>query len=296
MGRLKSYFIRQGIFVITFLIFLLAILIIFYGIKTVNPDFEGIRIIEDFYANFGTEFISIAITVFILNELYIRRGNDLTRAKSKVDLVNRMRSQVNIHAKMALEQLAIEEYLYDGSLENENFSNGNLHQARFDSYYNDGIPSLKGVNFRGAILTEAWLNFSDLRQADLRHARIEKAHCFKTNLEEADLRWSKWEGAYLFKVNLKKGKLGGVSLRNANFWECNLEGAKVQDEILAEANRLRGCILPDGRIYNGRFNLDGDIKDAIEDGIDIENATSMADWYLVPLEDYLSGQKINEDS
>ncbi len=49
--------------------------------------------------------------------------------------------------------------------------------------------------------------------------------------------------------------------------------------------------MPDGRRYNGRFNLSADIARAREQGINPDDPHQMAKDYQVSVDDYLEGQK-----
>ena len=49
--------------------------------------------------------------------------------------------------------------------------------------------------------------------------------------------------------------------------------------------------MPDGNLYDGRFNLDGDFFLADRDRVNINDPDQMAGFYNVSLEVYLSGQE-----
>jgi len=49
--------------------------------------------------------------------------------------------------------------------------------------------------------------------------------------------------------------------------------------------------MPDGKVYNGCLCLKKDIDFAVFSGIDIEDPTSMADYYGVSTEEYMAGQE-----
>jgi hypothetical protein len=68
------------------------------------------------------------------------------------------------------------------------------------------------------------------------------------------------------------------------------------DQKLALVSMLCGATLPSGERYNGRFNLSGDIQEAKEADIDINDPEAMAEWYGVSLIEYQQGQTgIRED-
>jgi hypothetical protein len=117
-----------------------------------------------------------------------------------------------------------------------------------------------------------WLTDGTLRGANLLRANLRKAY-----LEKADLQ----------DVLFYKADLQGAYLQ----WS-NLTGARYLEEYqLVQVKYIRGATMPDGSCYNGRFNLVGDLAWAHHVlKVDSENHQAMADFYGVPLEDYLQGQ------
>ena len=49
--------------------------------------------------------------------------------------------------------------------------------------------------------------------------------------------------------------------------------------------------MPDGKLYDGRYWLQGDLKCASKEGMDIQNPKEMAEYFGVSLEEYEIGQK-----
>ncbi len=109
------------------------------------------------------------------------------------------------------------------------------------------------------------------------------------------------ESASLSHSNLFEGRLRGAVLRGANFhratltraslWKADLTGARNLTEAqLASARSLQHAIMPDGQLYDGRYNLEGDLEWVREDGLDANNPEDMAKFYSVSVEAYLAGQ------
>ncbi len=110
------------------------------------------------------------------------------------------------------------------------------------------------------------------------------------------------QGANLLRANLRKAflvkaDLRGARLYKANIWdaylqEANLTGAmELEDWQLVTVKYLRKAILPDGKLYNGRFSLRGDLSWACDKlGIAKDNDQAMADFYGVPVDEYRQGQ------
>jgi hypothetical protein len=110
------------------------------------------------------------------------------------------------------------------------------------------------------------------------------------------------QGANLLRANLRKVLLAKADLRGAQFYkaelwdaylhETNLTGAiRLEDWQLVTVKYLCKAILPDGKIYNGRFNLRGDLSWACDKlGIAKDDDQAMADFYGVPVDEYRQGQ------
>ncbi len=134
---------------------------------------------------------------------------------------------------------------------------------------------LKSVNLEGANLTEANLQEAYLDSANLRNTTLVGTGFFRAFLRGASL-----EGAYI-RADLRRAILGGA----------NLTRADVQDALLCQASIMIGAIMPNGKRYDGRYNLPTDLAGAKGDGIDTDNPEALSTWYSVSLHDYLEGQK-----
>ena len=144
--------------------------------------------------------------------------------------------------------------------------------------------------FTGAILDDACLLRADLREADLSRASLVSADLEGANLTEANLRGADLSVAELSRANLRGADLRGADLLEASLIEADLHGALLTDGQLVLVDTLTGATMPDGSRYNGRFNLEGDLANAEETGIDVDDANQMALWYDVTLIDYQAGQ------
>lgn len=143
----------------------------------------------------------------------------------------------------------------------------------------------------GVILDEACLLRADLREVDLSRASLVGADLDGANLTEAILRGADLSAAELSRTHLQSADMRGADLNEASLIETNLQGATVTDAQLVLVDSLAGAILPDGARYNGRFNLEGDLVNAEDTGIDINDPEQMALWYDVPLSEYKAGQR-----
>lgn len=110
-------------------------------------------------------------------------------------------------------------------------------------------------------------------------------------LRKRNLRGSNWVDGNMYMADLRESDLGNANLSNADFVLANLDGVNVSDEQLAMTHIMHGATMPDGRKYDGRYNLEGDFAYARRKHIDVHNEYDMAKWYGVPLEQYREGQR-----
>ncbi|NKQ35727.1 MAG: pentapeptide repeat-containing protein [Chloroflexi bacterium] len=129
---------------------------------------------------------------------------------------------------------------------------------------------------------EGWLADGSLRQA---------------NLGQADLRRMQWQNADLRAANLTQANLQHIDLTQADLRDAVLEGAdlrcavlkdaQISEAQLAQASRLTHAIMPDGRMYDGRFHLPQDLQDAASAGFNTNDPISLARFYDVPVSEVM---------
>jgi uncharacterized protein YjbI with pentapeptide repeats len=175
---------------------------------------------------------------------------------SKIELINRLQSPENRFVLQAVDELRSCGKLLDGSLRGIA-----LCQAQLDS------ANLKDTDLCYVDLHQAIMDDADLTNAKLRAAKLNRA-----SLQGANLRGTDFTSADLYKVNFRSAQ--------------NLTG-----EQLAMANELFGAIMPDGSVYDGRYNLPGDLARARWAKVKVEDLKSMADFYGISLDTYMQGQK-----
>jgi len=240
------------------------------------------QMIDAFYANLGTEFVSIGLTVLVIDRV-VRQREELQR---KEQLIRQMRNKDNGLALAAVEDLIGNGWLYDGTLDG-----ANLHRANLEKV---GMPDavLTRTNLRGAVLHKANMSRADLSEARLRHAYMHKALLTKADLTHTDLRGT----------TLTNAELRGADLRGANIEEADLEGALLQRanlkgvknlslEQIFSLSRLWQATMPDGSMYDGRYRLAGDIEVAVSTRRVLDDPNSMAAYYGVSVEAYMAGQR-----
>lgn len=142
--------------------------------------------------------------------------------------------------------------------------------------------------------TLSWvcLRYANLQGTNLSAANFQNADLHKANLEMAELSYANLRNARLTRVQMQSTNLNEATLNGANLVGANLQGAKnLNNEQLSRVSRLRGSILPDGNLYDGRFNLPGDFADASILHVDLNNPVAIADFYGVSMEEFSYGQE-----
>lgn len=210
--------------------------------------------------NIVTDLLGVAITVFIIDTMY-RVRSDTERKKV---LIAKLGSKNNAVATDALHELEAEGWLSDGSLNRAFLISCNLDGNSFSN------ADLRRVSFSFATLRETtWLE-ADLQGAFLDHVDLTNAtlsmHAVDTHFAEADLT--------------------GATLSSAN-----LSGAKVRHEQLRKARSLWKAKMPNGELYDGRYNLQSDVELFLKYSRNPNDPQEWAIFYGVSIQQYLNGQK-----
>jgi hypothetical protein len=222
------------------------------------PDLPGWA--KNYLQNFSTGTLGAIVTFLLVDLLLARRDRQLEKEAEekelKAQLIADMRSEASDTVATAIGQLTEKGW----------HKNGSLREA-----------ILVKANVQGQDLS-----FADLCGAHLTNANLARARLVRTNLSDAQLDWS----------NLQDANLTGATVDGASLWKANLTGViGVNNQHLSKVRMLRGATLPDGKKYDGRFNLPGDFEKAESARIDLEDPKALAAWYSITLEEYLAGQK-----
>lgn len=167
----------------------------------------------------------------------------------------------------AVDELCLHGWLTDGSLRGVNLSGCDLSGT-----------IMYAADLEGADLSHGSLNVSYLSGANLRNANLTEA-----NLMGADLGQVNFENAVLTRAILRAAILGRINFQNADLRAANMQRTRyVSIERLSKAYAMRHAILPDGNLYDGRFNLVGDILAAQEAGINLDDPLQREAFYKLP--------------
>lgn len=132
------------------------------------------------------------------------------------------------------------------------------------------------------LITQKWAKKGALRGAHLLYANLQDAYLRDVDLSYTWLREANFEEAFMNGTKLKGAVLVGANFKNAK---------ELTSKALSEAKMLLATTMPNGMRYDGRFNLDGDIKIGKDRGFDMTDSEAAAHFYGVPHDDYLEGQK-----
>ena len=196
--------------------------------------------VEQFYANGGSELISVALTVLVIDTLGRRRATQ----QEKAALILQMGSPTQDIAKEAVRMLQAREWLRDGSLQGARLTGANLQGAL-----------LFGANLKGADLRDANLKGADLRDANLKGAVLADANLQGAVLADANLQGADLERANLQEADLFAANLHEANLEGAKFQAANLRMADLELTFLIETEFDENTVLPD----DSRWTPDTDI-------------------------------------
>lgn len=236
---------------------IIGVYLLVIGFHVLHPD-EPItlhNLLPDFYSNIITTLIDIAITVLIVDWLNRIRDDRL----EKIRLLRDIGCGDHGIALRAVQDITQED----------------LHQKGFLRH-----RMLLGANLAGAVLGGADLSHSSFHDSNFTGVELYGARLYMTCFWCAVLR-----GA----------DLRDADLNQTDFIYADLTDALVTIQQLRSAYRLHGARLPNGKIYDGRFSLLGDIEDAQISGVDTNNQVEMAKWYAMPYDQFMRSMDLRKE-
>ncbi|NDJ53753.1 MAG: pentapeptide repeat-containing protein [Chloroflexi bacterium] len=183
---------------------------------------------------------------------------------------------------------------------------GVLNADSIQGFFIDLLPEAVGITFtvlildnldrqrertqtREELIRRMHSRFKDTAIPAIEELRV-LGHLSDGSIRGRELRGSNWMTANLYEADLRDTDLTNAVFIRADLVKANLTGAKVQDGQLARAFKLWQAIMPDGTLYNGRMNLQGDLALARKKGFSPSDPASLAEFYGVSQEDYQRGQ------
>lgn len=215
---------------------------------------------EGISLNLATDFFGTAFALLLLDIIISgrekRRENELQERLLREQLILQAGINDNALALLALRRLKSMGALFDGTLQGRDFS---------------------GSNWNGAELEGAQLKKCNLQNVQLVNARLDGA-----NLEGAILRSVKADNANFTSANLTGAELLDASLISASMsWTDLTNTIMLTEQQLLTLSMLWGAIMPDGKRYDGHFDLDGDIAEAHKNKINYADSSARKQFYNV---------------
>ncbi|HET9223513.1 MAG TPA: pentapeptide repeat-containing protein, partial [Roseiflexaceae bacterium] len=169
------------------------------------------------------------------------------------------------------------------TLDRVNLREADLCAASLDETRIDHA-NLREARLFAASLANACLVGADLRAANLYAACLEYALLYDVDLHDANLHAASLAGTTLYQAKLGGADLANANLTGASLCEVDLSGAVGASgeqlvEQLKQASRLRGSTMPDGSVYDGCFQLVGDLADAQAQGVDTQDKAAIRRFY-----------------
>ncbi|MEZ4671885.1 MAG: pentapeptide repeat-containing protein [Anaerolineae bacterium] len=217
---------RLGVFLLV-----LAAVITLIGALDLHPGLDPLhfiqKLLDDLYANVGTELASVALAVLIIDSLHDRRSDENEREK----LVLQMGSPDNAFAIEAVRMLAARDWLKHGTLKAAHLSHANL----------------EGANLQQTMLFGVRLGLANLCRAKLNEANLECAYLQNAILAQADLRGADLSGANLNGADMSSAKLDANTvfspetiLPDLTYWTPNTDMRRFTDSRHPDFWQARG--------------------------------------------------------
>jgi hypothetical protein len=181
----------------------------------------GAPFIKEFYSNFSAEFISIAITILLINFLYEQKEQQ----HNKKRLLRELGSTDKAFTSRALKELKEKGWHTDGTLRGVDLANANLTAL-----------DLSGADLTDANLENAEMSYVVLRNAKLNGAKLNKAKLLSANLENCSLKGTQLQMCNLYKAILSKSNLINSDLTSANLEFCELIDVEISASMLEDVN------------------------------------------------------------
>jgi uncharacterized protein YjbI with pentapeptide repeats len=272
---------RKNIFRIEWLAYTLWSSAIVLGIagflvKTFCASKTWTGLVSDFYPNVITDLLSIGFGIMVIDRLYQQRNDERDRRM----LISQMASPFNILACDAARIL--KDRGWHSKLDGISLWKANLEGAELNEFtlvdVNLTYANLKNANLCGAILNGAKFVLGD----------------------DGSLEGTLLDGTSLKQAQMVSEKNDRPIFKNARLVGTDLSGATllgIFDGIMTEsihphlqaAYCMRDSIMPNGKRYDGRYNLQGDLVVASYNR-DTNDPLVMAEFYGVTLEEYQQGQ------
>jgi uncharacterized protein YjbI with pentapeptide repeats len=238
------------------------------------------HMIGDFYANVSVDCLSIAFAILVIDRLNEGRAEK----ELKAQLIREMRGSDYGFSLRALEELRARGWLRDGSMWRADLNSANLQNADLQR------ADLQNCRLNHANLQGAVLHAANLQEAGIRAANLYGADLTRANLQRVNFTGTNLENTYLREANCSNVIFMSVSLKGADMTKANLSGSILRQHHFITLHGLQGARMPSGSIYDGRYNLYGDMV-IVHELLEMLGTQAIAQYYGVSLEEYEAGQE-----
>jgi hypothetical protein len=196
---------------------------------------------KDLYSNASTEFISIGITVIVIDRFMQLRDDKQREDEKSRDLERQeqeLKRQLVFSAGSIIRSVAVDAVHQMQKRKWLNGENGILKGKDLAK------AKLKGADLIGANLEHTSFLMTDLRNADMAYAKLYNADLSFSKLQKTRFDFANLENTDLDNSNLQEALLRDTILKGAKLHNVNLLGAHLKGAILNEET-----ILPDGTYW-----------------------------------------------
>ena len=201
-------------------------------------------LIDDLYANVGSELAGMSITILLIDRFATRRENERLRGQLVRELGS---TDPGLTARAVLE-LEARRWLFDGTLRAAQLSGAKLAGARLERAVMPGVTlagaDLTGANLSGAALAGANFAEARLEGANLEMADLNGALLVHARLRRSDAALAQLRGAILTGADLRDADLSGADLCGARLAGALVEGARLDGAQWDAATEWPGGVVP----------------------------------------------------
>ena len=201
----------------------------------------------------------------LLSDMYANLSSELVGIAVTVLLIDTLSRRREAHLSRLNELERLSRQL--GSGVNEVAARA-AEELRDEGWLTDGSlqeTDLRVANLEHAKLWDADLQGVNLQWARLNHANLERANLVGANLMQANLQAAKLDGADLRQANLIEAKLhrvncDGTRLNHADLTGAHLEGARLENADLSDATLTNAVFdetttTPDGKRWSADVDM-----------------------------------------
>lgn len=197
--------------------------------KYYKDNWFASKLVHELYSNFCAEFISLAITILIIDYLYDKKEKE----NNKKRLIRELGCEDIGLTSRALKEIKELGYINDGSLNNADFSKATLNGLDFSNC------KLNNLNFSNALLISSDFSNSELRNCDFSHCNLNGINFNRAKLVNVKFHKAELYGATFHNSKMQNSDLLRANLDNCEFIDAEIEVSKFEDTFLRCSNLFK---------------------------------------------------------